>query len=187
MGAHFADHRPDDHGTGIPVEVEPLTAPLIEACAALAVERDGGRPSDWRASLERNLGAEDRATFVARTGDDVAGYGTVGWFAPRTSDPTSPAPDGWYLLGLLVAPRYRRRGVGRALTAARLRWVAGRGDRVWYFASSANPASIDLHTGFGFRLVDAPVEVPGVTFTATGQLYALDLPAPASAIGPIAP
>lgn len=178
MGARFADHRPAEHGSPVPLEVEPLSAPLLDACVALAVDRDGGSADDWRASLERSLGDENRATFVGRTADGVAGYGTVGWFAPRTSDPNSAAPDGWYLLGLVVAPRYRRRGVGRALTAARLRWASGRADRVWYFVSSANPASIDLHAGFGFRLVDAPVEVPGVTFTASGQLWALDLPAP---------
>lgn len=43
--------------------------------------------------------------------------------------------------------------------------------------SSANRASIDLHTGFGFRLVASDVEVPGVAFTASGQLFCADLPA----------
>ena len=80
-------------------------------------------------------------------------------------------------LGLVVDPGCRRHGVGRELTKARLGWLGERTDRAWYFVSSANRASIDLHTGFGFRLVASDVDVPGVAFTASGQLFCADLPA----------
>lgn len=177
MGALFAEYEPDTHGVRAEVVVEPLGRQHLDACVALAVQREGGDPAAWRMSLESGLGATDRATFVGMVGGQLAGYSTVAWLAPAIGHPTSAAPDGWYLLGLVVDPRFRRRGVGRRLTAERLRWLLGRTDQVWYFASSANQASIDLHTGFGFRLIAENLEFPGVRFTGTGLLFGADLTA----------
>jgi GNAT superfamily N-acetyltransferase len=142
---------------------------------ALAVERDGGEAAAWRTSFERSLAVEDRMTFVAVMDGRVAGHGTAGWFAPSALAPDSTAPDGWYLLGLVVDPVSRRHGIGRELTRARLAWLRTRTHRVWYFASSANLASIDLHAELGFDLAANNIEVPGVAFTASGQLYSADV------------
>jgi len=175
VGALFADYRPDDSGTPGEVAVRVMGRADRDSCVALAVARDGGDPAVWAASFERNLAAEDRATFVALLEDRVVGYGTAGWFAPRAIDPGTSAPDGWYLLGLVVDPQVRRQGVGRRLTSVRLGWIKERADRAWYFVSSANPASIDLHREFGFELVDGDVRIPGATFTASGRLYGVTL------------
>lgn len=180
MGALFADHQPDLQGTPAEVDVELLDRAHLDACVALAVEREGGPEARWKASLERSLDSSDRATLVALIDREVAGYGTVGWLAPSRSDSDSATPDGWYLLGLVVAPQHRRKGVGRLLTAARLGWIAPRSNRVWYFVSSANRASIDLHTELGFQLIATDIKVPGVAFTESGELYAVDLPWPVS-------
>lgn len=177
MASLFADYRPDDRGTRVPVVVRELAEGDVEACVALAVQRDGGEPAAWRASFERSLHSADRRTFVAVIDGGVAGYATAGWFASSALSPGSTIPDGWFLLGLVVDPGCRRHGVGRELTRVRLAWLGERTDRAWYFVSSANRASIDLHTGFGFRLVASDVEVPGVAFTASGQLFCADLPA----------
>jgi ribosomal protein S18 acetylase RimI-like enzyme len=141
------------------------------------VQREGGDPTAWRTALEDGLDATDRATFVAMIDGQLAGYSTVAWLAPGIGHPTSAAPDGWYLLGLVVDPDFRRRGVGHRLTTERLRWLHGRTDRVWYFVSNANQASIDLHTEFGFSLSAENVDFPGVSFTGTGQLFGADLTA----------
>lgn len=61
------------------------------------------------------------------------------------------------------------------LTAARLGWLGTRARRALYFVSSANRASIDLHTELGFQLIASEIDVPGVTFTESGQLYSGDL------------
>ena len=176
--ALFAAYEPDAHGHRADVLVEPLAQRHLDACVALAVQREGGDPAAWRTALEGGIEATDRASFVALVDGHLVGYSTVAWLAPGIGHPNSAAPDGWYLLGLVVDPRFRRRGVGHRLTAERLRWLVGRTDRVWYFANSTNRASIDLHTGFGFGLRAEDLEFPGVSFTdGAGLLFGADLPA----------
>ena len=169
--ALFAAYEPDAHGHRADVLVEPLAQRHLDACVALAVQREGGDPAAWRTALEGGIDASDRASFVGLVDGQLVGYSTVAWLAPGIGHPNSVAPDGWYLLGLVVDPDFRRLGVGRRLTAERLRWLRGRTDRVWYFASNANRASIDLHTDFGFSLSAENVDLPGVSFTGTGLLF----------------
>jgi ribosomal protein S18 acetylase RimI-like enzyme len=173
--ALFAAYEPDAHGHRAAVLVEPLAQRHLDACVALAVQREGGDPAAWRTALEGGIGATDRASFVGLVEGQLVGYSTVAWLAPGIGHPNSAAPDGWYLLGLVVDPDFRRLGVGRRLTAERLRWLRGRAERVWYFASNANRASIDLHTEFGFSLTAENVDFPGVSFTGTGLLFGADL------------
>lgn len=175
MGALFAAYEPEAHGHRTDVVVEALAERHLDACVALAVQREGGDPTAWRTALEGGLDATDRATFVGLVDGMLAGYSTVAWLAPGIGHPTTDAPDGWYLLGLIVDPPFRRLGVGHRLTAARLRWLDGRTDRVWYFASNANQASIDLHADFGFRLQAENLEFPGVGFSGSGLLFCADL------------
>lgn len=172
----FARYQPDAHSVAVDHVVQELELTHLERCVALAVERDGGQPSRWRTSLERSLHSEDRQTFIAVIDNQLAGYGTVGWLAPAESDPDSAAPQGWYLLGLIVDPRYRRQGVGHHLTGTRMAWIQNRAPRAWYFVSSANRASIDLHAQFGFQLAVDGFALPGVNFTQSGRLYVAQLP-----------
>lgn len=72
-------------------------------------------------------------------------------------------PAGHYLGGVMVAPAHRRRGVGSALTRARLEWMWSRTDRAYYFANEHNTASIQLHEAFGFHALGAFCEIHGVT------------------------
>ena len=58
---------------------------------------------------------------VARSTTGVVGYGRVSYFARPDDAPAGTAPEGWYLGGLLVEPSWRRGGIGRQLTQARLR------------------------------------------------------------------
>lgn len=175
MSALFAEYEPRSRGTVAKVEVKPLSRANLDECVALAVQREGGDEDRWKASLERSLNAGDRTAFVALLEGHVAGYGTVGWFAPGRVEAQSAIPDGWYLLGLVVDPGCRRQSVGQQLTALRLDWLRIRADRAWYFVSSANRPSIDLHSKLGFQMVASDIEIPGITFTESGQLYAADL------------
>ncbi len=172
MGVHFADYQPYAHGRAALVDVEPLAAQHVDGCVALALQRDGGEPERWRASFERSFSDPDRATFVGLVDEQLAGYATAAFL---TWDEGSTAPDGWYLTGVVIALPFRRLGAGRALTAARLEWLRERADTAWYFASSANPASIDLHAPFGFALAARDVVIPGVSFTGAGLLYSVEL------------
>lgn len=175
----FADYQPDNHGEPLSTDVRPLATHHIDECVVLAVQRNGGAHDHWAAAFERALGSDDQQAFVAIHDGVVVGYGTAGWLALSTREGARNAPDGWYLTGVVVEPRYRRRGVGRQLTEARLRWLATRTDRAWYFATAMNRPSLDLHAALGFREVTRDLSVPGVTFTGgTGVLSVKNLSGP---------
>jgi ribosomal protein S18 acetylase RimI-like enzyme len=175
----FADYEPESSGIPVDLDVVPMGAAHLDRCAGIAAQREGGPLEQWRESLERGLAAADRLSWVALVDGEVAGYASVGRLNPRVGDPGGVAPEGWYLTGVVVDPARRRRGVGSRLTRVRLAWLAGRTDQVWYFVSALNRASIDLHAGFGFRLVARGVSFPGVTVSGEALLYVADL-APAS-------
>ena len=128
--------------------VRTATEADLPACAALAVELRGRAP-DFARDLD--------ALFVAEDGGAVIGYG-------RLVEVTEGGPAGLYLMGLLVAPAHRRRGVGEALTRVRIDAALERRGEVWYFANSRNAASLRLHARLGFEEVQRPFAFPGVTF-----------------------
>jgi ribosomal protein S18 acetylase RimI-like enzyme len=89
-------------------------------------------------------------------------------------------PDGWFLLGVMVADDWRRRGIGRAMTLPRLRWIAERADAAYYFTNASNQASIDLHRELGFIEIDPDFRAPGASFDGGRViLFRLDLKEPA--------
>jgi GNAT superfamily N-acetyltransferase len=90
---------------------------------------------------------------VARAGDELIGYGRTAWFEPGPAAPPNAAPAGYYLVGLVVDPSWRRRGVASAIISARLAWVAQRSCEAWYFADVRNRVSIQLHERAGFETV----------------------------------
>lgn len=51
---------------------------------------------------------------------------------------------------MVVAPAWQRRGIGEALTRARLAWARRRTDEVWMFNNARNEVSLALHGRLGF-------------------------------------
>ena len=89
--------------------------------------------------------------FVVES-NEVIGWAMVRKFE-RPSTSGESIPGGWYLTGLSVDPTVRRRGIGRALTSSRLKWLQGNTATVRYFTEKDNEASIALHRKFGFTPV----------------------------------
>jgi len=80
----------------------------------------------------------------------------------------------WELKRLVVTPAARRRGVGRALTAAVVDRARTDGaHRVILQTGAAQPESLALYTGAGFRPI--PVYEPYVATMAGSLCFALDL------------
>lgn len=120
-------------------------------------EDDARRWAEWAASSPR----DDFLLLVACVEDVVVGYGVADRFEPPPDAPPHVAPRGQYLVGLVVDPSVRRRGIGAALVRARLDWIAGRASCAWYFSDDDNVASIRLHERFGFRPVTNRFWHPG--------------------------
>ncbi|MEV8150224.1 GNAT family N-acetyltransferase [Arthrobacter sp. NPDC080073] len=101
----------------------------------------------------------DRFILVAVAQGEVIGVAKTHFH----SNPADSSPAGHYLGGVVVAPEFRRRGVGSALTQARLEWIWSRASSAHYFANEHNTASIRMHEALGFRPVARFSEIRGVT------------------------
>jgi ribosomal protein S18 acetylase RimI-like enzyme len=165
----FADYRPDEsrRDADTPITIRGALSDDLEACAQLIVTRTGGSVADRRERLLDDLERPDQYVVVACAGDEVIGYGGVIRHQVAPGMPADTAPSGYYLIGLIVAPQWRRHGIGDLLTAERLRWTAERADEVYTFTNLANGAILDLHQRFRFEEVtrnftfpNAPLE-PG--------------------------
>ncbi|MFM9432768.1 GNAT family N-acetyltransferase [Arthrobacter sp. MP_2.3] len=102
---------------------------------------------------------DDRVVLVAVAAGEVVGAAKT-HFHP---DPDGSVPAGHYLGGVVVAPGFRRQGIGSALTRARKEWVWSRASTVYYFANEHNTASIRMHEALGFRPLARFAEIHGVT------------------------
>ena len=100
-----------------------LAAPAdAEPIAALSGEL--GYPADAqrvRATLGRVLGAPDQRVLVAESAGRVCG-----WLQAHSCEVLESGPR-VEVMGLVVSPGMRRRGVGRALMAAAEAWARGLG------------------------------------------------------------
>jgi ribosomal protein S18 acetylase RimI-like enzyme len=123
-----------------------------DGAAALFVEGQGGTHQEHREGFLREMGAArpNNLVLVAEEGGEVVGFGRARYVEPPADAPADAAPAGWYLLGVRVAAAHRRRGIGAALTQARLEWIARRADAAFYFTGAGNHASAALHARFGF-------------------------------------
>ena len=153
----------------------------VEGIVEIWVDRNGGDPADlqrrWRRSLDEP--SSEVLTLVAEVEGELAGYGKANFFHAPDEAPPNCAPAGWYLSGVSVARSLRRRGVGLALTRARLERLGEVANEVFYFANARNRVSIDLHTQLGFEPITEDFWYPRVSFEGgRGILFRSTLPAP---------
>ncbi|MGO4432633.1 N-acetyltransferase family protein, partial [Paenarthrobacter sp. RAF9] len=77
--------------------------------------------------------------------------------------PGGSSPAGHYLGGVVVAPEFRRQGIGSALTRGRLDWIWSYASAAYYFTNENNTASIRMHEALSFRPIARFPEIRGVT------------------------
>ena len=147
--------------------------------AGIEAAREGGEPAAHAAKLEKLLAssaAGKALVLAAQHGPSLVGIAKITRFTPPPDSPPNMAPAGWYLSGVIVAEDYRRRGIGRRLTQARLNWIAERDRAAYYFSNARNRASIDLHRAFGFVELTRDFTFPGASFEGgVGILFKAEL------------
>jgi GNAT superfamily N-acetyltransferase len=169
FAAFDVDHRRGPRlGPADGFDVRRTRAEDLPDVARIVAEREEGDPAEHLARFVREFERRDgpeSALWVATLGGRVVGHARAAWFTPPADSPADVAPEGWYLAGVIVDPAFRGRGVGDALTRARLDWVDGRGGATYYFANARNRVTIDLHAKLGFVERTRRFTYPGVSFT----------------------
>jgi len=186
----FADYSAEGRRTPRLTEADGLVLRVwapgdLAAIAEISAEREERSVAECRNALERlqkQIRAGRAQLFVGDLGGTVVGFGKVAHFSPPAGAPENAAPEGWYLAGVVVRPTERRRGIGHALTRARLAWIATRSGKAYYFANERNRASIELHTAVGFVELTRDFHHPGAQFSGgSGILFECDLRTPKGA------
>ncbi len=160
------------------LRVRPAIPADSEGVARLFVQCVGGQMDEHRLGFEQELRSAraNNLVLVAEVEHEIIGFARARYFEPSAQSPENVAPPGWYLLGVNVAPAYRRRGVGAELTRARLRWIAERAGQAFYFTEEGNHASIALHARLGFEEIRRSGAYPGALPAESSRvLYRLDL------------
>jgi ribosomal protein S18 acetylase RimI-like enzyme len=170
--ADFARYRPGRRRThgGASIDVRVAETGDADDIAAIHSTRERVPVEESRRRVEGWVDSPDSLVLVAEVSGAIAAYGRSVRLAAEG------CPEGWYLAGLVVGPEFRRRGIGRALTIARLELIAERAGEAFYFANERNRATIDLHAALGFSELTRDFTVPGVTFEGGGGiLFRIDL------------
>jgi len=125
--------------------------------------------------LEEYLGSDAGHGFVVFEGAELIAWAIARDLLPAVVD-SDHAPPGWYLMGVVVRPDRRRRGLGAQLTQARLDWLAGKTTHVRYFTQLTNQASVALHQQLGFVHVRDGLTTKGLAFNGGEySLFELDM------------
>lgn len=127
---------------------------------AIDVICDASGRARWVAAMIAPV--SDRVVLVAVSDEEIVGVAKTHFHDESDGD----APAGHYLGGIVVAPSYRRQGIGSNLTTARLEWIWSRASSAYYFTNEHNTASIRLHSSLGFRPLGRFPEIRGVTADA---------------------
>jgi ribosomal protein S18 acetylase RimI-like enzyme len=154
------------------VSIRPAEVRDAQALAEISARRErSGDVEARRKRFEEQVTLADGFVVVAEVEGQVVGYGRV------VHHPGSHGcPPGWYLMGLVVSPEFRRRGIGERLTLARLYWIAARADKAFYVANAQNMVTIELHARVGFKEITREFTFPGIEFQGgEGVLFAADL------------
>ena len=164
--AHYASYEPEAKRSGGPFAavIRPATYADVPDLAAIDITVVVRTAEDWTAAIDKSSRGE-RLLLVAEIDGTVAGFAQ----AHRLDEhPVDHAPAGYYLTGVTVLPHYRRAGLARDFTLARLDWIQDRADEAWYFAATENAASIRLHDQLGFAEVSRSSSIHGVSFDGRG-------------------
>ena len=161
--------------------IRPAIPDNTDQLAKIAYDRDGGEfiqlENRFKHEITNLESTDDGLLHVAEWKSGIIGFARVKYFKPVSSAPTSTSPEGWYLTGIIVSPKYRRQGIASLLIQARPDWIAKRSGQAYYFANGQNRVSIELHRQFGFIELTRDFVYPDVEFTGgEGILFKADLP-----------
>lgn len=150
---NFVNYEPDEKSLGdalAPGQLVIRQAVVADIPRIVETNEQSGQDSVGLLPLAAAISDESRLVVVACVEGVIVGWAKTHFWAQADE----LAPAGHYLGGVSVKPEWRRRGIGIALTQARLAWIWERAAVACYVVNAANLASIDLHERWGFRTVE---------------------------------
>jgi aminoglycoside 6'-N-acetyltransferase I len=136
------------------VRIEPLGIGPVGSAVELVTRALRVDAADRGEQFACDIAGESRQIFVAKAGDQVIAYGTA---VKLAADAAAPGGSGWSQSQRRAGGSvWRRRGIGAALTRARLAWVFARADEVPYATGADNLASVRLHAVLGSHEMKRP-------------------------------
>ena len=170
--AQFDPARPDGVRHGVEC-VRVATPADADAVARLSADRDGLDFEEIREPVARSLAVEANSdtacVLVAEVDGSVMGYGRARYLTHADGVPEA-LPEGWYLCGVVVHTDHRRRGLGAALTAARVEHLRDRTNAIHFVTSRKNRVSIAMHEQFGFEQFAEGFDYPKTRLTSEWSL-----------------
>jgi len=167
----FAEFEPQVRSSlNYHVQLMPANISHVQGIARLMAGWNQTKIESIAANLEKSF-SEPEANqgcvqmFVALDDYAVVGYGKCQWLELSSMEGAFNMPDGWYLMGVIVDPLYRRQGIGRRLCEARLRWIKQQSNIAYYYVNALNEVSIRLHQHLGFQEVTRDFGFPGLAFS----------------------
>ena len=92
--------------------------------------------------------------IVAEYEQEIIGFGRSIYYDLEKTQVTYPAPSGWYLSGVVVKSKFRRRYIGYRIIKERLIRISENSNEAYFVVNSNNKASIELHKKIGFKKID---------------------------------
>lgn len=181
--AQYASYDPGATRQGPPFDavLRPATHADVAGLTAIDIMVVVRTAEDWERAIDKTLEGE-RQLLVAEIDGMIGGFAQAHHLDEH---PVDHAPAGYHLTGVTVLPAYRRAGLARGFTLARLEWIQERADEAWYFAAAENAASIRMHLQLGFTEVGRAPSIHGVEFEAgEGVLFRRALAGTTELTGP---
>lgn len=99
-----------------------------------------------------NLKSSISFIFVALRDEKVVGHAKLFRYT-KDLKVDYASPEGWYLNGIIVDPKYRRSGIAKRLLKYREKFILGKLEEanLYSIVSSVNEASIGYHKSLGFK------------------------------------
>ena len=175
----WAEHRPDDHRDRPPIDLVIRTASPDDCPVIATLEHIRGDVTLDEGERRCGRQVDDPAVqlLVAEVGGRRSGSHALPASSRRRIRHRTSRRRAGTCFGVVVEDRWRRHGIGRALTLARLDWIRERATDAWYFTNAQNQVSLDLHADLGFEEVTRAFTIPGTTFEGgVGVLCRATLP-----------
>jgi ribosomal protein S18 acetylase RimI-like enzyme len=146
-----------------------------EQIARLTAMREG-TPENFAVYLERiskELSMSPSSwILVAEIEKTIVGFGRAAYFDTKTIKPRFPSPSGWYLMGVIVKPEFRRKRIADALTKLRIARISKIAQEVYFVVNAGNRVSIELHEQLGFIRINEAEGFLNISFEGNkGYLF----------------